>query len=182
MANARPPKAAGVVAGGEWEIRYEVVLLGQFALRWADRQLLVANGAPRAPDDTLDYTAVLEALLLHARGVTEFLTDGSRGDTRSAVSFASTWNLQAECKTLKPTIYRLNKELAHLDVNRSAQTWDPVAIADEVVGRFEAFLKKLDQPCDSKMLIGGTTISRSAITRAQNSQTSLPPELREHRP
>ena len=112
-----------------------------------------------------------KGVLLHGRGTAEFLTDGSRADTRSAVSFASSWDLPAEYKLLEPTIRRLNKELAHLDINRSARPWDPVAVADEIVGRFEAFLQQLDKVCDQAKLDEYLTSGREVERSIEHTRT-----------
>lgn len=169
MTNTHP--AAQTQPGGEEDIRYEVALLGQLAARWIehyrDRQESPTEYEAGLPL-CIDYNAVLEATLVHARNVLEFLMLANNSDTRSAVQFAPGWDPDL-VKERQGALYGdLCGCLSHIAIRRPnpPPNWAVLDIAESVLQEFEAFLPSAT--CgDVSVLRDGADIARSEIQRAR---------------
>jgi hypothetical protein len=170
-------KASNTPPGGEWDIRYEVALLGQQTERLTEHYRDKAvNSSAYAPGTPLcmDYNALLEAVLGHARCVIEFLMDGNNANERRAVQFAPGWNPKAAAKTLGTLYGEVCAALSHIAVKRPhpPADWAMIDVADTVLREYEAFLPNVSQG-DARMLTEGATIARASIARARTIEASL---------
>jgi hypothetical protein len=113
-------------------VSYELDQLGAMALR------------PTPPTDTVLGNAVLEAFLVHARLLHEFLArEPVFPDDVRAATFLPTW-LGEEALT-KPQLDNINKRIMHLSGMRSRQfSWQRGVVARRVIKTFGRFLGELD--------------------------------------
>jgi hypothetical protein len=159
------------------DIRYEVVLLGQLALRWTEhyRDKQASPSAYQAGSPLcLDYNAVLEAVLVHTRNLLEFLMLANDPGTRSAVQFAPGWDPD-EVKARQGLLYGdICGFLSHIAVRRPnpPPPWAVLDVADTVLQEYEAFLGSATQG-KVELLREGAAIARSEIASARGIEASL---------
>lgn len=164
-------KATKTPAGGEEDIRYEIVLLGQLSARWAHHWVgsKETPGAyqPGSPN-RLDYTAVLESTLLHARNLLEFLITGNDPTARAAVQFAPDWNPKAAPDELRATYGKLCEHLAHIGVKRqlTEASWNVIEISTSILAEFDRFIESATAG-DLELLREGASTARDALHRAE---------------
>jgi hypothetical protein len=157
--------AAQTPPGGEWDIRYEVALVGQLAARWTetfrDKKIAPGDYEPGTAM-CMDYNSCLESTLVHARNVLEFLMLAKDPGTRSAVQFAPGWDPDA-VKARHGQLYGdLCGFLSHIAVRRPSPPpeWAVVDVADLIVQEYEAFLRSVTQG-NARFLNEGAAIARS---------------------
>lgn len=150
MAPARSRRSDSDRAAALIHVGYELEMCAEAATR-------VATGAAR---DGVEHNAYLEACLLHARNLFEFLVaerSSPRLDDLLTTDFTSTeWSAQEELpyavQRLKAAREDLNKHLSHLTwvrVDDGAQPqWTPLQMAHdiaEVVGSWAAHVRLHDR-------------------------------------
>lgn len=153
----------------EWQIRYEMVLLGEQleeCMKLVDKE---AAGGTLTTSEVRAKTAFFEAHLLHVRNVVEFLTTYPNKKGRFApATWAPGWDPKPIQKQFKGLEARLNIELAHLsDQRRGAQPWRTIPEADPVIRAFEMFVSAITVGGEHVHLLGeGADLARASWNRA----------------
>lgn len=158
----------------EWQVRYEVVLMGQFLECWAFLQLCEHAGEELSEADRLALTAYFEAHLLHVRNVIEFLsTHAKKKGSIRPQRWVPHWEASAAAKRFAPLTKRLNTELAHLsDTRTGSKPWLPLVDSEAVIAMYNDFAQQATEPAATvELLQGAALIARACWARARQAET-----------
>jgi hypothetical protein len=169
----------------EWQVRYEVVLMGEYLECWAFFKLCEDVGVRLSYPERLALTAFFEAHLLHVRNVIEFLSAHARKQGFLCPQrWVASWEGSRAAKQFSAQTKRLNTELAHLsDTRQGGKLWLPLADAAPVIAMYEEFARQATGAAERvRLLQEAAMVARQCLARSLDAEaaavrqlTALPP-------